>query len=87
MCVRFLLVFDLLFIIFRIALWPSAGKEMSLGHFICVVLIVASSLLYVFLSHLVFGAGCGIRLYRFLIIAFLSKIPTKKNTSGNRTNH
>ena len=78
MCVRFLLVFDLLFIIIRIALWPSAGKELSLGHSICVVLILMPSLLYVSLSHLVFGAGCGIRLYRFLIIAFLSKIPTKQ---------
>ena len=68
MFVRFLLVFDLLFILFRIALWPSSGKEPSLWLFICVVLILEPS----YLSHLVFGAGCGIRLYRVLIIAFLS---------------
>ena len=29
-----------------------------------------SSLVFVFLSSLVFWAGCGIRLYRFLIVAF-----------------
>ena len=28
-----LLVFDLLFILFRIALWPSAGKELALWLF------------------------------------------------------
>ena len=33
--------------------------------------------MYVSLFHLVFGAGCGIRLYRFLIIAFLSTFHTK----------
>ena len=32
---RFLLIFDLLFILFRIALWPYAGKEQSLWLFIC----------------------------------------------------
>ena len=37
MFVRFLLVFDLLFILFRVALWPSAGKELSLWLFIFVV--------------------------------------------------
>ena len=31
MFVRFLLVFDSLFILLRIAQWPSAGKELSLG--------------------------------------------------------
>ena len=35
-----LLVFDLLFIFFRIALWPSAGKELSIWLFVCVVLIL-----------------------------------------------
>ena len=35
------------------------------------------------LSHLVFGAGCGIRLYRFLIIAFLSAQYTFVNTSSS----
>ena len=43
MFVRFLWVFDLLFILFRIALWPSAGKELSLWLFICVVLILVPS--------------------------------------------
>ena len=31
MFVLFLLVFDLLFVLFRIALWPSAGKHRPLG--------------------------------------------------------
>ena len=39
-CSFALLVFDLLFILFRIALWPSAGKEQPLWLFICVVLIL-----------------------------------------------
>ena len=35
------------------------------------------------LSRLVFRAGCGIRLYRFLIIAFLATLNmAKTNTSG-----
>ena len=40
MFVHFLLVTDLLFILFMIALWPSAGKELSVWLFICVVLIL-----------------------------------------------
>ena len=44
-----------------IALWPSARKELTLCCFtLCR------------LNSLVFGTGCGIRLYRFLIIAFSS---------------
>ena len=39
----FLLVFDLLIILFRIALWPSAGKELSLWLSICIVLILVPS--------------------------------------------
>ena len=78
MVVSFLLLFDLLFILFRIALWPSAGKELSPWLFTCVVFILVPSWLYVSLSHLVFGAGCGIRLYRFLIIAFLYTLPYLK---------
>ena len=70
MFVCFLLVLDLLFILFRIALWPSVGKELSPWLFTCVVLCFVPFSLYVSLSHLVFGAGCGIRLFRFLIIAF-----------------
>ena len=56
MFVRFLLVFDLLIILFRIALWPSVGKELSLWLFICVVLILVPSKLYV--SLFPFGV-CG----------------------------
>ena len=46
-------VFDLLFNLFMIALWPSVGKELSLWLFTCVVfiLIVGS------LSRLVLRAG------------------------------
>ena len=64
-CVLFLFVFDLLFNLFRIALWPSF-------HFWCfhfsAVLIEGVSFM--------FGvtAGYWIRLYRFLIIAFLSTL-------------
>ena len=61
-----------MFILFRIALWPSAGKELFLWLFICVVLILVPSCLYVSLSHLVFGAEYGIRLYPLLIIVFIS---------------
>ena len=63
---------DLLFILFRIALWPSAWKELSLLALHLCCFNFSAVLLYVSLSHLVFGARCGIRLYRFLIIAFLS---------------
>ena len=35
MFVRCLLGFDLLLILFRIALWPSAGKELSPWLFTC----------------------------------------------------
>ena len=38
MFIRFLLVFDLLFILFMIALWPSAGKELSPWRFTYAVL-------------------------------------------------
>ena len=44
MFVRFLLVFDLLFILFRIALWPSDGKELSYWLFSCVVCSFSSVL-------------------------------------------
>ena len=60
---RFLFVFDLLFNSFRIALWPSVGKELFPWRFICAVFILVS----LSLSRLVFRAGYGIRLYRFLI--------------------
>ena len=44
MFVRFLLVFDLLFILFRVSLWPSAGKELSPWLFSCVVFIFSAVL-------------------------------------------
>ena len=69
MFVPFLFVFDLLFNLFRIALWPSVGKELSPWLFTCAVFILVP-------SWLEFRAGCGIRLYRFLIIAFLSTLDT-----------
>ena len=59
-----------------IALWPSVGERaVPLAFHLCCfnfspALVVCE--LYVSLSQLVFGAGCGVRLYRFLIIAFLS---------------
>ena len=37
MAVRFLFVFDLLFNLFRIALWPSVGKELFPWLFTCAV--------------------------------------------------
>ena len=46
--------------------------------FHCVGFILVSSQLYASLSHLVFWAGCGIRLYRFLILAFLSTLPVRQ---------
>ena len=41
--VRPLFVFDLLFNLFRIALWPSVGEELSHWLFTCAVFILASS--------------------------------------------
>ena len=60
---RFLFVFDLLLNSFRIALWSSVGKELSPWRFICAVFILVSLSLF----RLVFRAGYGIQLYRFLI--------------------
>ena len=40
----FLLVFDLLFILCRAVLWPSAGKEVSPWLFTCVVFIFSAVL-------------------------------------------
>ena len=41
--IRFLFVFDLLFNLFRIALWPSVGKELSPWLFTCAVFILVPS--------------------------------------------
>ena len=40
MFAHFLFVFDLLFNLFRIALWPSVGKELSPWLFACAVFIL-----------------------------------------------
>ena len=44
MFARFLFVFDLLFNLFKIALWPSAGKVLSPWLFTCVVFIFSAVL-------------------------------------------
>ena len=58
----------LLFNLFRIALWPSVGKELSPWLFTCADFVLSAVLIVG--SRLVFRAACGFRLYRF--IAFLS---------------
>ena len=55
-------------ILFRIAWWTSAGKEL---HSCCFTLC---RLDFLFLSRMVSGEGSGIRLCRFLIIAFSSTL-------------
>ena len=45
MFVRFLFVFDLLFNLFRIALWPSVGKELSPWLFTCAVFYFSAVLI------------------------------------------
>ena len=40
MFVRFMVVFDLLFNLFRVAVWPSVGKELSTCFFSCAVFIL-----------------------------------------------
>ena len=45
MFIRFLFVFDLLFNLFRIALWPSAGEELSSWFFACAVFILSAVLI------------------------------------------
>ena len=56
--VRFLFVFGFFLIlhVFGIAWWPSAGKGLSSWLFACAVLL-NESLLFVFLSRSVSGAG------------------------------
>ena len=77
MFVRFLFVFDLLFNLFRIALWPSVGNELSPKLFTCAIFILVPSAIIVDVPFPVWclGSGYRIRLYRFLIIAFLSTQP------------
>ena len=56
----------------RIAWWPSAGKELFPCFSLVLFLFSVPPKLYVSISHLVlvFGAECGMRLCRFLIIVF-----------------
>ena len=75
MSVRFLFVFNLLFNLFRIALWPSVRVVPLAFHLCC--FYFSAVLIVGVVSRLVFGAGFGIRLYRFLIIAFLSTLLQK----------
>ena len=67
--VRFRVVFEFLFVLFKIAWWPSAGKELSFWYSACTVLRYPSIVL---LSLFVSGARCGIPSYWFLFIAFSS---------------
>ena len=64
-------VFDFVLILFRITGWPSVGKELSPCLPLVLFLFYAVSVVCVPFPLGVW-AGCGIRLYRFLIIAFLS---------------
>ena len=85
MLVRFLLVFDLLIILFRIALWAVVAicweRAVPLAFHLCCFSFLVPSQLYVSFSNLVFWAGCGIVLYRFLIVAFLSTLPVENGES------
>ena len=54
------------------------GKELIYG-FISTVLFYAKCAVFIFLSHLVFGAGYENRLYWFLITAFSSNFHHKIN--------
>ena len=62
---------------FKVVSWTSAGKELISWLSDCAVISLCRLDLFVFLSHMMSGEGCGIQLYRFLIIAFSS---TMKNT-------
>ena len=62
---------------FMVASWTSTGKELISLLSDCAVISLCRLDLFVFLSRMVSVEGCGIRLYRFLITAFLS---TMKNT-------
>ena len=70
----FMFVFDFVFILFRIAWWPSAGKELSPWLSARVVFISCRLNCMCFFPVRCLGAGCGIRLYWFLIIAFSSTL-------------
>ena len=61
----FLFLFDILFILFKIARWASSGKELSYC-FSLVMFYLMPSQLFLFLSLLLSWAECGM----FLIVAF-----------------
>ena len=48
-----MLIFDLLFILFRIAVWPSAGKELSPWLFTCVCVFFFCFFFFLFSAVLV----------------------------------
>ena len=64
-------VFDFLFILIRTDWWSSAGKELSSWLSACAVLLYAVITVGISFPS---GAGCGISLYRVLMIAFLSTL-------------
>ena len=59
------------FIMFRIAWWTSAGKELT-SWFSASVAFLYAVLIVCVPSRMASGEVCVIRLYRFLIIAFSS---------------
>ena len=63
-------------ILYRIAWWSSAGKELTPWLSACAVLLHAVLICFVPFPY-VYGEGSGIRLYRFLIIAFSSTLDFK----------
>ena len=82
MFVRFLFVFDLLFILFRIVLWPSVGKDcpsaFHCSNFKCRLGCACPSPVWCF------WAGCRTRLYRLQIIAFLSTFHSQPKLRARR---
>ena len=59
-----MLVISYLLVLFRAALWTTAGKELT--SWLSIVYLI------VFLSRMVPGEGCGILLYWFLFISVSS---------------
>ena len=68
----FFFVFDLLFNLFRIALWPSVRKELSPWRFTCAVFIFYA-VLTVCVLFPVWCLGQDVK-FDFLVIAFLSTL-------------
>ena len=72
-----ILDFDYFVYLFRIALSPSAGNGLTSWHSDFVVLLYAASIVFVPYPFGVW-AGCGIRFYRFQIIAFSSTFQSNR---------